>query len=191
MKNKFFKGTLIILSMVLSFSSCEKKLDIDPRQSIDAADALTSVSKINNALNSVYATLKSTALYGRDLIVIAEALGDRAFSNGKGNRFTTENQNSLNSPFGYWTTAYASINEINLIFEAIPNVTADAATKQRWEGELSFLRALLHFSLAKAYAYIPTFIVPAQDRGGVIISTVGISTPEQAMNHAPGRATIA
>jgi len=173
MKNKFLKSIIIIFGLVVTFSSCEKKLEIDPRQSLDAADALTTVSGINNAINSVYATLKSTLLYGRDLIVIAEALGDRAFSNGKGNRFTTENQNAANAPFGYWTTAYASINEINLILEAIPNVTADAATKTRWEGELSFLRALLHFSLAKAYAYIPTFIVPTQDRGGVIISTVG------------------
>jgi len=191
MKNKFLKGIILILGMVLTFSSCEKKLEIDPRQSLDAADALTTANGINNALNSVYASLKSTLLYGRDLIVISEALGDRAFSNGKGNRFTTENQNAANAPFGYWTAAYASINEINLILEAIPNVTTDAATKARWEGELSFLRGLLHFSLVKAYAYIPTFIVPAQDRGGVIISTVGFSTPEQAINHAPSRATVA
>ncbi|HEX8331031.1 MAG TPA: RagB/SusD family nutrient uptake outer membrane protein [Segetibacter sp.] len=191
MKNIFIKGIIIILGLGLSFSSCDKKLDIDPRQSLDAADALKTPSGINNALNSVYATLKLSALYGRDLIVIAEALGDRAFSNGKGNRFTTENQNAANAPFGFWTTAYSSINEINLILEAIPSVTADAATKARWEGELSFLRALLHFSLVKTYAYIPTFIVPAQDKGGVIISTVGISTPAQAINYTPSRASIA
>lgn len=182
---------LIVLGAGLVLSSCDKKLQIDPRQSLDASAALTSVSGINNALNSVYSTLKSTLLYGRDLIVIADALGDRTFSNGKGNRFLTENQNLANQPFGYWTTAYSSLNEINLILEAIPAVSADAATKTRWEGELSFLRALLHFTLVKTYAYIPTFVVADQDKGGVILSTKGINTPEQGISYAPTRATIA
>jgi hypothetical protein len=90
-----------------------------------------------------------------------------------------------------WTTAYSAINEINLALEAIPAITdASAADKTRWEGEFKFLRALYYFDLVKNYAYIPTFIVPSQNRGGVVINLKGFKNPAEAMAFAPARATI-
>lgn len=195
MKNRL----LALIAFVLLLGSCDKKLNVNPRQSIADDLALTNAQGINNALNSVYAALKSTTLYGRDLVVISEALGDRAFSNGRGNRFLNENQNTVNAPFsagtattaGFWNNSYSALNEVNLILEAIPAVTADAATKARWEGELSFLRALLHFNVAITHAYIPSFIVAAQDKGNVILSTKGFKTAEAAINYFPARASHA
>ncbi|MBE7169387.1 MAG: RagB/SusD family nutrient uptake outer membrane protein [Williamsia sp.] len=191
MKNIFSLFILFILAALLVLSSCAKKLDINPRQSIADDVALTNAQGINNAINSVYAALKASSLYGRDLVVISEALGDRAFSNGKGNRFVNENQNTVNAPFGFWGAAYGALNEINLILEAIPGVTTDAATRSRWEGELGFLRALLHFDLAITYAYIPSFTVAAQDKGNVVLATKGFKTAEISINYFPTRATHA
>lgn len=191
MKNILSKYGMLILSAIFVLSACKKQLQVEPRQSLDASVALTTVTGIDNALNSVYASLKNPLNYGRDLIVIAEALGDRTFSNGRGNRFTTDNQNALNAPFTFWTSSYSSINEINLILEALPGVNTTEANIARWEGELKFLRALQLFNIAKVYAYIPTFIVAGQDKGGVIITTKGISTPQQALSFQPGRAPIA
>lgn len=189
MKNISFRLIVCTLAAMLGLGSCDKKLDINPRQSIADDVALTSAQGINNALNSVYAALKATTLYGRDLVVISEALSDRSFSNGRGNRFINENQNTVNAPFGFWGASYSALNETNLILEAIPAITADAATKARWEGELSFLRALLHFNLAIAYAYIPSYTVAAQDRGNVILSTKGFKTAETSISYFPTRAS--
>ncbi len=84
------------------------------------------------------------------------------------------------------TTAFVDwflwrINEINLTLAAIPAIgDATAADKARWEGELKFLRALLLFDLVKNYAYIPTYTVPAQDKGGVVINLQGFNNPVAA-----------
>ncbi len=190
MKKIIFNISVPLILIGIILNSCNKKLDLEPQQNIDVNKALVSVQDINNALNSTYAALKASSLYGRDMLVLADALSDRAFSNGKGARFVTDNQNATNAPFGFWTAAYSAINEANLILEVIPTSQGDAATKARWEGELLFLRALLHFSLAKTYAYIPTYVVSAQDKGGIVIKNTGVSTIQQAADWKPKRASI-
>jgi starch-binding outer membrane protein, SusD/RagB family len=187
--NKIF---LICLFAGLFMQSCKKQLDIPSRNSVDAAKVLTSKSGVEAAINSVYAVLKSEVLYGRDLFAVADALADIAFANGRSNRLLGENRNNALAHMNNWGTAYSAINEINLILDAMPTISdATDADRTRWEGELKFLRALYYFDLAKNYAYIPTFIVASQERGGVVINTTGFNTPEAAIAFRPKRSTIA
>ena len=79
----FYKTGLAFASMLFVFSSCEKQLEINPRQSIDASTALTSKDAIDATITAVYATYKSARLYGRDLIAIPEVLADNATANNK------------------------------------------------------------------------------------------------------------
>ncbi len=191
MKNIVLKYLITASILGIILSGCEKKLEINPRQSLDATQAFASVNNVEAAINSVYALLKSSSLYGRDQFVIAEALGDLVFSNARGNRFTNENANAPNNHMINWGTAYQAINEANLILDAINNVPgATGAQKLRWEGELKFLRALLYFDVVKAYAYIPTYIVPSQDRGGIVITLTGTNAATPALNYFPSRAPI-
>jgi len=172
--------------------SCKKQLDIDPRNTVEASTVLTSRAGVEAALNSVYSVLKSERLYGRDMFSVAEAMADNTFANGRSNRLVTENRNTSGSNMANWVTAYGAVNEINLILAAIPSVPdATAADKTRWEGELKFLRALYFFDLVKNYAYIPTFVVPGQDKGGIVIQLQGFNKPEDAIAFRPKRATIA
>ena len=91
-----------------------------------------------------------------------------------------------------WTTSYGAINEINLILDAIPSIgDATTADKARWEGELKFLRGLYYFDLAKNYAYIPTFVIASQNKGGVVLNLKGFNKPEDAIAFKPSRASIA
>jgi len=172
--------------------SCKKQLDIPSRNSLDASLALINKAGIESAVNSVYSVLKSERLYGRDMFSVAEALADDAFANGRSSRLLGENRNTSGSHMANWATSYGAVNEINLILAAIPGIgDATAADKARWEGELRFLRALYYFDLVKSYAYIPTYIVAAQNQGGVVINLEGFNSAAVATVYFPSRASIA
>ena len=186
------KKILILTTIIfIGFTSCKKQLDIDPRQSIDFNSALSSVDAINAAVNSVYGGLKSTALYGRDLLAVSDAMADVGFANNKSGRLVGENRNNLGAHLVLWGTAYSLINECNLILAAIPTSPGTPAQKSSWEGQMRFLRALLYFELVKTYAYIPTADIPAQNRGGVVIKTDPTNSATNAANYFPKRATVA
>ncbi len=192
MKKVNYKIVLFGLLTGLILSSCKKQLDIPSRNSLDASLALNSKNGIEASLNSVYSVLKSERLYGRDLFSVAEAMADVAFANGRSSRLLGENRNQSLANMANWGTCYGAINEINLTLAAIPNVgDATAADKTRWEGEFKFLRALYYFDLVKNYAYIPTFVVAGQDKGGVVITLQGFNSAAAASSYFPSRSSIA
>lgn len=191
---------LIIFTLAITLLganwSCKDALEIEPRQSIPSATALTSKDGISAALVSVYSRLKGVRLYGRDNIALPEALADNGFATNKSGRLLNEANNVQGAQFtaALWQTAYAAINQTNLILEAIPAATDPTITqadRTSWEAQLFFLRALYHFDMVKAYAYMPGAEVAANNRGGIPILTKGISTSDDALLLKPSRAPIA
>jgi hypothetical protein len=194
MKRTMNKYIMVLAAASLVLGSCTKQLEIEPRQSIDASTALTSKEGVDASITAVYARLKSARLYGRDLISHPEALADNGHATNASGRLLPESNNVFNAHFTgtIWTAGFASINEINLALEAVakgvPNATtADVA---RWEGQLFFLRGLYYFDMMRVYAYIPGAVVAAQDRGGVPLTTKGISDAATALAFKPSRAPI-
>jgi len=195
MKNILFKTGMLAI-MLAAFGSCRDALIIEPRQSIDAASALTSKDGINAAVVSVYSRFKSARLYGRDLIAIPEALSDNGFATNKSGRLQPEANNVYRAHFtdALWSTCYNGINQANLILEAVPAVNAPgitAADKTSWTAQLQFLRALYYFDMIRVYSYIPGAVVSAQDKGGIPLITKGVSSSTDALALLPSRAPIA
>lgn len=181
---------ILSIGLALTLGSCSDLLDIQPRQSIDADNALKSRELINAALSNVYSTLKSGVIYGRDLLAIAECLGDDArIINRAGGRFQNEGNNVPNSHFGGWGTYYSAINQINLILRALPTSPLTDTEKAEREGELKFLRALFYFNLSRVFCFDPKVIIASQDRGGVPLLLDGVITPSEITS--PARATVA
>jgi len=182
--------------MSILAASCEKQLEIAPRQSIDASTALTSRDAIEAVLTGLYARLKNARMYGRDYITHPEALSDNGFATNKSGRLLPEANNNQGAHFTTtpWQSYYAGINQINLVLEALPTLELSPAITQterdKWEGQLYFLRGLMYFDMVKIYAYIPGAVVSAQDKGGVPLSLTGISTAEAALAYKPSRAPI-
>jgi starch-binding outer membrane protein, SusD/RagB family len=194
MKKNIFKIFSIVgLSVALVLASCEDTLQVDPRQSIDAEQALNTPEGMNAAINSVYARLRSTASYGRGLVAVAEALADNGQVTSNSGRLIGENNNLPLAHLDNWQNSYLAINEANLIIDGVPNVSPAPtdATRDRWIGQAKFLRALYLFDLARTYAYDPGVAVGAQDRGGIPINTTGIKTATEALTFLPARAPIA
>lgn len=197
MNTYFNKAGFAMMLMLAFLSGCKKQLEIAPRQSIDANGALTSRETIEASIISVYATLKNVRLYGRDLTLLPDALSDNGFATQKSGRFVPEVQNIQGAHFTgtVWSASYAAINQINNTLSAIATTTLNPAMtsveKNRWEGQLLFLRGLYYFNLANVYGYIPGAVVTAQDRGSVPLVTKGISTSTDALAFKPSRATQA
>jgi hypothetical protein len=191
---------LIIFTLAITLLganwSCKDALEIDPRQSIPSETALTSKDGISAALVSVYSRLKGVRVYGRDNIALPEALADNGFATNKSGRLLNEYNNVPGAHFtaAFWQIAYAAINQTNLILEAIPaatDPTISQADRTSWEAQLYFLRALYHFDLVKAYAYMPGAEVAANNRGGIPILLKGTNTSDDALLLKPSRAPIA
>ncbi|MCL7986403.1 RagB/SusD family nutrient uptake outer membrane protein [Sphingobacterium sp. lm-10] len=179
--------TAIVWSTVL-FSGCEKMLEITPRHAIDASDALTSQESITAATNAAYARLREVSLYGRDLIALPDVLADNTINTLAGNRLVREWNNQIGSHLSNWQHSYYGINQINLVLEALEEFDTDQAYKDGIRGQNLFLRALYYHNLMRAYAYDPTAIVQAQNRGGVPIMENGSIAVEQIV--FSGRSSI-
>jgi len=174
-------------------TGCKKALDIEPQQSIDASTALNSKEGVNAALVGIYARQKSFRLYGRDLIALPEVLADNGYATNRSGRLFAESNNNNRAHFlgDTWQLSYQNINDANLILGAASaNTSLTAAEKASIEGQAYFLRALNHFNVALAYAYIPGAVVSGQDRGGIPIMLEGVNTTGGALENMPARAPI-
>lgn len=187
---------ILAFSAALVLISCDGLLEVNPRQSIEGSDALNTPENIEAALRSPYARLRSVNAYGRNLMAFGDALADNGFATNNSGRLLNEARNQPYFHYTHWTNFYFGINEVNLILEAIPEIqsipTVSQNTKNRWEGEAKFLRALFYFDLVKAYAYMPGIIVPELDKGGIPLVLEGVRTSdiEIALNRQPARSTV-
>ncbi|HEY5968074.1 MAG TPA: RagB/SusD family nutrient uptake outer membrane protein [Chitinophagaceae bacterium] len=202
MKKIFSKYIIAAGLFAILASGCEKQLEIEPQQSIDAETALESRDALEAVITGLYARLKSARMYGRDYITHPEALADNGFATNKSGRLIPEANNTQpNSTTGAnhftvtpWASYYAGINQINLALEELPTLeftpAITPAERDRWEGQMYFLRGLMFFDMVKVYAYIPGAVVAAQDRGGIPVVLTGISTAESALAFLPTRDPI-
>jgi starch-binding outer membrane protein, SusD/RagB family len=181
----------IFLSVSVLLASCDSLLEVEPRQSVDSANALSTPELIRAALFGTYNNIKAQALYGTNLLAIADAMGDDTrIINRAGGRYVSEGQNVINVHLTGWGTYYYAINQANLIIKALPTSTLPDAEKATIEGEMKFLRALMYFNLARVYAYEPKANVPAaQNKGCVPLLLDGIDATEQISY--PSRASAA
>ncbi len=171
---------ILFVGLLLCATACEDLLDVEPRQSIDSAVALNTQEGINAAITSTYVNFKNVALYGRDLLAIAECLGDDArVINRAGGRFVNESNNLINNHLGGWAIYYEGINQINLVLEALPTSSFSDARKDQLVGEVKFLRALYYFNLSRIYGYDPKAIVANLDKGSVPLLLTGVSSNGQ------------
>jgi starch-binding outer membrane protein, SusD/RagB family len=166
----------LIMSTVLS---CTQLVEIEPRQSVDASQALNSPEAIQSALTNIYSYLKTTVIYGRDLVATSEALGDNSrIINRAGGRYVNQGNNVINSHFIGWSTHFTIINEINLVLEALPKVNMTVAAKTAAEGEIKCIRALTYFNLARIFGWDPG-VIATPNFGAVPIVRTGILNPDQ------------
>src|SRR5687767_5781869 len=69
------KKYIFLLLSAAIFTSCDKKLDLLPRQSVAEEVALNSDGNVKKVLNGAYDALSSGNLYGGNVFLYSELLG--------------------------------------------------------------------------------------------------------------------
>ncbi|MCR5888952.1 RagB/SusD family nutrient uptake outer membrane protein [Hymenobacter sp. J193] len=169
--------------LTLGLMSCEKQLDIDPQQSVDAATALDTPEGVESAIIGAYARMDLPESYGTNLLLLADLFGsDANYLTWQGTfqsyrEVTRKEMTSGNSEADRtWSQNYQTINLANLVLDAT-SVVKDDYQKNLIEGEAHMVRGMLYFELVRLYAQ------PYQTKEGDF-SNVASGVP--APNSTPG-----
>lgn len=171
MKNKIIIFFLCLVTLI----SCNKKLDISPTESVDEINALNTSSGVLTALNGAYFDLGGINLYGGEIFLYSDLLGDAGEIrwNGTFQGLTQIYNKSIPKNNGFisntWLQGYRTINDVNNILSAISVV--DATAKDRVEGEAKFIRGSIYFDLVRMYAKAWNDGTPSNNLGVPIVLT--------------------
>lgn len=180
--------------LMIAFASCNKKLDIEPKQSVDATVALTTPDDVESAIVGAYSILGGGALYGTNLFLMADLQASENYDSWRGtfqgqrqiaNKTMTRDNSEASRT---WVAAYRAINMANIVIDALP-VVKDAAQKTSLEGEALFIRGIMHFELVRYYA-LPWGATAANDQPGIVIKTKATKDEAAAFEKIP-RNTVA
>jgi len=155
MKRFTIKNLMLATVLLVSLASCKKSfLELNPPTSLTPEVALATEADLQVALRGAYAGLKSTALYGRSLMVIGDMMGDNTYqSTLNTNRYTLFNNNTYTvtdgDVAGLWNAAYTVILRANNIINS--PVAANANVNQI-KGEAYAIRALAYYNLVRFFA---------------------------------------
>ncbi|MCG9879441.1 MAG: RagB/SusD family nutrient uptake outer membrane protein [Bacteroidia bacterium] len=161
--------------LVVSFSACEKSLDVspDPSFGLDPAEAIKSSEDMQKLLNSCYDACAN--MMNGQFQVISDLLADDVTSplNNDGNttaifnRSVAQFNGATNSAY---SQPYFTIYRVNVMDLYYDQVAFAQGEKERLQGEAAFLRALCHFETVKLWAQ-PAGFTPDNSHLGIIERT--------------------
>ena len=197
------KYGLPLAAMMLLGIGCDKRLDIEPKQSVDASTAITTPEDVNSAVVGMYSIMAGGSLYGTDLFLNADLQsGGTGASSTNAGRYITwsgtftsfrqvyrKEMNRDNAEASrMWIAGYQAINMANVVLENLGVVT-DVDQKQQYEGEALFVRGAMHFELVRYYA-LPWGATAGNSQPGIVIRTTAATNVEEASVSSP-RNTVA
>jgi starch-binding outer membrane protein, SusD/RagB family len=161
MKNKYIKTFSLLMALVVSSTSCQKVLDVEPKYSLDGSQIFTTINDYQFALTGAYSLFRQIGYYGNgsattgawstlpdmmgeDLLQTTEDLANNA-------TLTNYSFSTLESDIlTMWQSAYRVVAQANLVLRNIEqfNATQPKAVN-RIKGQALAIRALAHFDLLR------------------------------------------
>jgi len=164
MKRKIYIYVMMVLG--LSMGSCADILNVQPTDAIDASQSLVTQEDFETATVGCYAYLRSTSLYGRQLIVYPEFLGTNVDHHGRTANLQTLSNNARGVHMIPWATSYQAIAQINIVLDQLGKFTGNEDARKSIRGQLLFLRSLYYHNMTRVYSYEPA-VKRSTDRGTV------------------------
>jgi tetratricopeptide (TPR) repeat protein len=180
------KLLLLVPTFTLLFS-CSEKLDLQPKQSIDAAVALTTPENIKATLVGAYLEGRSSSIFGTAFNEFSElyaSTGDMLFLGTfeEPREFIQKEATVTN---GYvenaWVQAYKLINTCNTLLDPGTLAILDEEDRDLVEGEARFLRGWTYFELTR-YFGLPYEAGTANNQPGVPIVLTPTKDVADAVN---------
>lgn len=172
MKNIFeISYRLFSVLVLLTFLSCEDRLELSPETEKDATTFFSTENEIEAAVSGAYAVLQYESLYGLHIVALGEVPSDNAWEEVAGNDggifgqldlFTQTSANGLLE--GFWTNSYVAIQRCNVVLNRIEAIEFESdITKSARTGEMHFIRALMYFNLVQAFGDVPLVVEETED----------------------------
>ncbi|CAG5012036.1 SusD-like protein P25 [Dyadobacter sp. CECT 9275] len=156
----------IALFTTVLLSSCSSEfLDLKPISTATTDNFYQTADDFKNAVNGGYAGLQTGGITGNSY-VFGEIASDNTIAVASGSvtdqdefdRFYIKTTNPFIS--GRWNDGYSVIARYNTILDKIGGVTMDETLKNRYIGEIKFLRAVVYFTLVRTFGDIPLILKP-------------------------------
>ncbi len=170
MKTKYILRLSMVLFLALSWTSCDDFLDIQPQQSMDSDEALSTPENIKSTLVGAYLEARSRWLFGSQFNEYAELLATDGHMQHVGSHRQPQEmiEKNINANNSYvessWIRAYALINTVNNVLSVID--VLDEADQDRVRGEALFLRGITYFELTRLWG-LPYVNGQENDQPGV------------------------
>jgi starch-binding outer membrane protein, SusD/RagB family len=193
----------LVLGLTMVFQGCVDFLEQSPSDALPSAEAITSVTDLNNAVNGVYTGMidfdlglgqqtEPYSYYGGDFIAYADLKGGDLNYTSSNNQISpmARYEHGVESDFAehYWKMPYTLIGRINDVLSVADNVAIAAGEQEQFDdlkGQLYALRALCHFDLVRLFAK-----APAISDVNAVNSGIPISSEKYPVNYEPARATL-
>jgi len=149
----------LLIACLISFSSCEKLLDVDNVSSITNADYWESQGDVESYLYGIYTqyrNINNTTQYFEDR-------GDTFIPGMEGGPSNAWNQNLSAQSAPNWLSFYGVIQHCNLMLKYADGITFNSdADKNRLLAEAYFIRAHTYFSLLRIWGDAPLELEPTE-----------------------------
>lgn len=154
------------LALGLVFSSCEDDLNVDPNNNISEADFLNDPNNAVRMVNAVYNKNLDYETYAFSWIGVTSIVSDDADKGSTSGDSGVDKGLLDNLDFSLsglsfnetWQSRYKGIYRANTALFDLEKFTIDENLKNRFIGEIKFLRALWYFDLVRCFGGVPIVV---------------------------------
>jgi hypothetical protein len=149
------KNITIILLLSIFTMACNKKLDLQPSDTIDAEKAYKKISDLNEGLIGAYAALTSSTIRANSLASDECMLPSDNSTGAYVSTYRWQYDPSSTTITTAWGEFYIVIDRLNRVLAAADKITistADEGLRDQYKGELLALRAYTHLELLRYFA---------------------------------------
>lgn len=164
MKPNFSKLFIAVLLVFSSMVGCDEKLDVLDENNPTTESYFKTALELQNGVNAIYSTLRSAQLVGREWFFTHDMRSGECSPGGA--QLEAPRAELLKQPSpapsnsvmsNVWTGSYQMINRANLVLSKAPQVTDNAALRDRLVGEAKFLRGWAYFELVSQWGDVPLY----------------------------------
>jgi hypothetical protein len=172
MMKKYFRKSIWVVIVMLTLTSCESWLALEPQDAITRQEYWKTKEQVGAAVFGVYGSLLGTTDNQRSIVesmfLWGEMRADMVIpnTNASGSEIEVVNGNILETNnIANWRSFYKTINYCNTIIKYAPDVlNADPTFKQSqldaYLSEVLTIRGLLYFYLVRTFKEVPLKLEP-------------------------------
>jgi len=156
--------TLLISVGFLGLYSCKKEALNTTNENVVSTDQyFKTASELQAGTNAIYTTVRGINLVAREWFFLHDLRSDEVAAGGSQlevprGQILNGNVDPTNSVMNaVWNGLYTVVHRANTVIENGPNVTDDAALRDRSLAEAKFLRAWAYFELVSKWGAVPLY----------------------------------